>query len=297
MSSNNGTAAHRAVETLPTTTLPDEASTVEHHLHDKHDSFKNRPQSQRIFLFDVDGTLTVPRKHATSDMHAFIAKLRKHELIGIVGGSDLVKQVEQLGEELLVTFDYIFSENGLMSYRRGELIHQQSFVEHVGEKALQQFLNFVLHYIADLNIPVKRGTFIEFRKGMLNISPIGRNCSQQERVEFERYDKGANVRKTMIAALAEKFKGHPQLGNMKYSIGGQISFDVFPEGWDKTYCIQFLHADNIKNIHFFGDKTFQGGNDYEIYTSSHVTGHSVKTPEDTINQVREIVSKEDGVQL
>jgi Eukaryotic phosphomannomutase len=34
-----------------------------------------------------------------------------------------------------------------------------------------------------------RGTFIEFRSGMINVSPIGRNCSQEERDEFERYDK------------------------------------------------------------------------------------------------------------
>lgn len=40
----------------------------------------------------------------------------------------------------------------------------------------QEFINFVLHYIADLDIPIKRGTFIEFRNGMLNVSPIGRNC-------------------------------------------------------------------------------------------------------------------------
>jgi len=39
------------------------------------------------------------------------------------------------------------------------------------------------------------GTFIEFRSGMLNISPIGRNCSQEERDEFERFDKEAGVRK------------------------------------------------------------------------------------------------------
>ena len=32
------------------------------------------------------------------------------------------------------------------------------------------------------------GTFIEFRNGMLNISPIGRNCSQSERDEYEKYD-------------------------------------------------------------------------------------------------------------
>ena len=52
----------------------------------------------------------------------------------------------------------------------------------------------MLHYIADLDIPIKRGTFVEFRNGMLNVSPIGRNCSQEERDEFERFDKGAGVR-------------------------------------------------------------------------------------------------------
>lgn len=34
-----------------------------------------------------------------------------------------------------------------------------------------------------------RGTFIEFRNGMLNVSPIGRSCSQEERIEFYELDK------------------------------------------------------------------------------------------------------------
>ena len=34
-----------------------------------------------------------------------------------------------------------------------------------------------------------RGTFIEFRNGMLNVSPIGRSCSQEERIEFYELDQ------------------------------------------------------------------------------------------------------------
>lgn len=34
-----------------------------------------------------------------------------------------------------------------------------------------------------------RGTFIEFRNGMLNISPIGRSCTLEERIEFSEIDK------------------------------------------------------------------------------------------------------------
>lgn len=73
-----------------------------------------------------------------------------------------------------------------------------------------------------------------------------------------------------------------------YSIGGQISFDVFPSGWDKTYCLQHLESEKnlsgveYTTIHFFGDKTHQGGNDYEIYEDKRTTGHKVESPEDTI---------------
>ena len=66
--------------------------------------------------------------------------------------------------------------------------------EFLGEASLMRFINFVLHYIADLDIPIKRGTFIEFRNGMLNVSPIGRNCSQEEREEFERFDLKTGIR-------------------------------------------------------------------------------------------------------
>jgi len=53
------------------------------------------------------------------------------------------------------------------------------------EKKIKKFVNYILRYISELDIPIKRGTFIEFRNGMINISPIGRNCSQEERNEFE----------------------------------------------------------------------------------------------------------------
>lgn len=34
-----------------------------------------------------------------------------------------------------------------------------------------------------------------------------------------------------------------------------ISFDVFPEGWDKRYCLDSLDEDSFDIIHFFGNET------------------------------------------
>ena len=173
-------------------------------------------------------------------------------------------------------YDYVFAENGLVAYKAGDLLAVASLKTHLGEANLKRLINFVLHYIADLDLPIKRGTFIEFRNGMINVSPIGRNCSQEERDEFEKYDEGAGVRKAMVATLQKEFA---DLG-LTYSIGGQISFDVFPTGWDKTYCLQFVEGD-FDAIHFFGDKTFKGGNDHEIFESPKTVGHTVTSPADT----------------
>ena len=152
---------------------------------------------------------------------------------------------------MVAEWDYVFSENGLVAFKEGAPLATQSLKAHLGESKLKELINFVLHYIADLDIPVKRGTFIEFRAGMLNVSPIGRNCTQAERIEFEQYDLANHIRRDMIRAMNERFADL----NLTYSIGGQISFDVFPSGWDKTYCLRFL--DHFTEIHFFGDKTFK----------------------------------------
>lgn len=91
----------------------------------------------------------------------------------------------------------------------------QSIKDIFGEDTLQEFIDFVLRYISELKLPFKRGTFVEFRTGMLNISPVGRNCSKKEREEFYEYDKENHIREKFIQVLKKKF---PDLA-LTYSIG------------------------------------------------------------------------------
>lgn len=125
---------------------------------------------------------------------------------------------------------------------------------------------------------------------MINVSPIGRNASQAERDAFNKYDDEHRVRATMVEAIKKEF---PDYG-LTFSIGGQISFDVFPTGWDKTYCLRHVAEEKDRSgieystIHFFGDKTMVGGNDYEIYEDHRTVGHSVTSPNDTIAELKKL---------
>ena len=118
---------------------------------------------------------------------------------------------------------------------------------------------------------------------MVNISPIGRNCSREERDEFERFDKEAGVRKLFIEKLKQEFGDEL----LSFSVGGQISFDVFPKGWDKSFCLKFVEKD-YEEIHFFGDKCYPGGNDHEIFADGRTIGHEVVTPVDTERILHEL---------
>jgi phosphomannomutase len=86
-------------------------------------------------------------------MIATLRALRKKMVIGFVGGSDLDKITEQVPFE---EFDYAFAENGLVAFKLGNALPSPSFIGFLGEEKYKPLINFVLHYIADLDIPIKR---------------------------------------------------------------------------------------------------------------------------------------------
>ena len=241
-----------------------------------------------ICLFDVDGTLTLPRQVITQEMKDFMETLRSKVIVGIVGGSDLPKIKEQMGGDYFVSsYDYVFAENGLVAYKNGDLKHKQSITKHLGEEKVQALINFCLGYMSKLNLPAKRGTFIEYRNGLINVCPVGRSCSQDERNAFGAYDKKHHVREEFVKALEKEFGD----SGLQFSIGGQISIDVFPKGWDKTYCLQHVDMSKVKKVYFFGDKTLKGQNDYEIFSHERTIGHTVTSPEHTRDLLEDLFFK------
>ncbi|CAJ0574593.1 unnamed protein product, partial [Mesorhabditis spiculigera] len=242
-----------------------------------------------LLLFDVDGTLTAARKDITSEMKEFLANIRSSGTqLAVVGGSDLNKIAEQLAgqdlDHLLQQFDYVFAENGVVGYHGNEAYPVHKIQTRLGEDKLQDLINFVLEYFSKLRLPVKRGNFVEFRNGMINFSPIGRSCTHEERADFVVYDNQHKIREQFVKILEEKFASY----GLTFAIGGQISVDVYPTGWDKTFCLRYLEKE-FDSIHFFGDRTMPGGNDHAIYIDNRVTGHAVEGPMDTISQVETVL--------
>ena len=54
--------------------------------------------------------------------------------------------------------------------------------------------------------------------------------------------------------------------------------------------LQYLDEKDYDEVHFFGDKTFEGGNDFEIFTHPRTVGHSIDdaNPETTRRILEEL---------
>uniref|UniRef100_A0A673HIB8 Phosphomannomutase n=1 Tax=Sinocyclocheilus rhinocerous TaxID=307959 RepID=A0A673HIB8_9TELE len=238
---------------------------------------KNNPRQPKgsgcrlaLALSDLHSqTLALPLK-ATPDMHQFLNELRQRVRVGVVGGSDLDKIKEQLGDDVINRMDYVFAENGLVAYRFGQLHSVQNIQAYLGEEVLQDFINFCLNYLSKIKLP-KKSFFLIYQK--ITLSDFFNVLMQKEK-----------IREKFVSVLKEEFAGK----GLAFSIGGQISFDVFPVGWDKRYCLGIVEKDSYQRIHFFGDKTMPGGNDYEIFVDPRTIGHEVKSPEDTQRICKEL---------
>lgn len=67
-------------------------------------------------------------------------------------------------------FDYAFAENGLTAYKMGKPLPSQSFINFIGEEKYKLLVNFILHQLADIDIPIKR--WVSSSLAQQNFEPV-----------------------------------------------------------------------------------------------------------------------------
>jgi len=239
-----------------------------------------------IFLFDVDGTLTPPRQTMTREFTPSFDRLATEEIVYIVSGSDIKKIREQVPESALAKCQGIFGSSGNELWIDGVLVYGHEFA--VPDSLLAQLKNWVIHS----EYPDRRGKHVEYRPGMLNFSTVGRRASLADRRKYAQWDAESGERHRIADNIRAN---HPGL---QVAIGGEISVDIYPAGWDKSQAVAYIkeHHPAIP-INFFGDKTSKHGNDYSAVcalgeTDRAFTVKDYKVTEKIINAFLEV--KDDG---
>ncbi len=207
----------------------------------------------KVFIFDVDGTLTGPRRVIPEDFARFFSCVLKSAPVFLISGSDYQKLTEQLPEWILKNCEGVYCCSGNELWQNGELVNQKqaSFPE--------ELIALADDLISKSEFWIRTGAHVEHRTGALNVSVVGRNANRTERALYAEYDEASNERQYLISEIQAAFP------DFEAHAGGQISIDISPRGWNKAQIYsEVTHMHPACEVTFFGDNIGKGGNDLPL---------------------------------
>ena len=207
----------------------------------------------KVYAFDVDGTLTPSRLSIDPTFQKFFLKFCKENHVYLVTGSDKDKTIDQVGEEIWNATAGNLQSCGNHIFMNGEEVYRNDW------KADEELIRLLEQFLKISKYRIRTSNHMEQRTGLLNFSVVGRGCTQSQRDEYGEWDNLNKERIDMASIINESF---PEL---EASVGGQISIDIHPRGANKSQAKDWIlkhHKDCV--IYFYGDKTTPGGNDYDL---------------------------------
>lgn len=249
-----------------------------------------------VVLFDMDGTVTPVRQPITQDMMLALDELGSFADVGIVSGSNYDYMSNQLDG---LTGVVLLPCNGTKVYTCDGIDYSQEFsVDMKSEitlriyrlliRTLLQLQSELLDDLPDLPLT---GHFISDRGSLVNWCPIGREAGPEQRKAFVEMDQAHSIRPRARVRLLEALSSMYKITNLQVALGGDTSFDIYPNGWDKTYSLRHFEG---RKVWFMGDKCGETGNDKALFDAVHEkweSGFWVSGPEETLHNVRWLIRR------
>ena len=208
------------------------------------------------FLFDVDGTLTDARQPMEAEFVDIFGPWMDDKSVYLVSGSDVPKIKEQVPNSILKKCQGIFSCMGNEYWRGDECVYQNDFELPV------EIEGWLSAKVNNSSFQYRKPPHFEYRSGALNFSIVGRGASQHLRTYYSEWDEMHKDRDALAKEFNKNFK---KKYNIEALIGGQISLDIQPVGNVKGQVLKHILFKGTPNeIIFFGDKCYEGGNDYSV---------------------------------
>ena len=217
----------------------------------------------KIYIFDVDGTLTPSRQRMTEEFAIFFDEWTNKNTYYLVTGSNLEKTIEQVPLAYMDRAHGIFTCCGNEYWQKDPAVHpmHSDLIYENKFKPPNNLLTYLGEQIRMSDYPVKAGNHIEDRGSLLNFSIVGRNCSQIQRNDYYEYDTQMDERKAIADYIKENWS------DLDAVLGGQISIDIYPKGNDKSQILDIIEQEILiqpSEYIFIGDRTGKGGNDYPL---------------------------------
>lgn len=203
------------------------------------------------FVFDVDGTLTESRRTIDSNFKKWFMSFQKTHDTYLVTGSDRIKTIEQIGEDIYNLAKRVYNCSGNSVWEQDKEIYKSKWkLEIYPHNWLQEKLR--KHHFRP-----RTGWHFDERPGLCNFSIVGRNATREQRNQYVDWDKKFNDRKHLAKEFNRKFSKEYEI---VAQVAGETGLDIMPIGKDKRQILKDFDLET-DHIFFFGDKMNTNGND------------------------------------
>ena len=258
-----------------------------------------------IVLFDMDGTLTEPRREIDEDLLRPLKELSRKAEIGILTGSDINYVQQQLSvlisDKTIRCKVHLLPCNGTKHLippqnidGEYELVYKSEMRRILDDSSYRELMLILFKQQLDigyLNVPLS-GHFFNYRGSMINWCPIGRDASPVDRARFIDYDTSfkPSLREKQLSRIKHYFSLRGLSSELTCALGGDTSIDIYPIGWDKTFAMRHFRD---YDVWFVGDRCEDNGNDKTIYDLLKKKNRSFKTtgPKETKKIINVLINE------
>lgn len=245
---------------------------------------------KKLILFDLDGTLCVSKTPLDAEMFGLLKDLLAKKSVAIISGGSYKLFQTQLSRLLTspginIEQLYLLPTSGSVFYRFENGWKEQYAMVLTHHEREKIFASFTKAY-KDIGYshPKKLyGDVLEDRRTQVSFSALGQKTPVALKKKW--LEKNPETRSRIKAALEH------YLPEYEIRVAGMTTIDVTHKGIDKAYGIRKIEQIlGIKKEHmlFFGDKLFEGGNDYPVQRVG-VQCHAVSGPEQTKHYIRQLL--------
>ena len=225
---------------------------------DEQKDYWNIPKGM-IYIFDVDGTLTPSRGMMDRGFAHFFYKFVEENEVYIITGSDREKTLQQVPKEIYNLCIKVYQCSGNHVWQGDRELHRSDW------KLPDQHHKWLLGELADSGFYRKTGQHFDQRIGLLNFSIPGRKCNIEERAMYKQWDEHKKEREGIAHRFNERWYRQEwwdiSADLVVATVAGETGIDITPHGYGKEQIVKNFDA---KKVIYFGDKTEEGGNDFEI---------------------------------
>ena len=186
-----------------------------------------------------------------NEFSIFFKQFVKDNSCYLVTGSDREKTLEQIPIEIYNSCLKVYQCAGNHVFKQHREVYRASW------QLPEECNNFLLKELWSSSWEYKTGKHFDHRPGLCNFSVVGRGCTLAERKFYTEHDELNEERVNIATRFNKKF------GNeIKATVAGETGIDITPVGSGKSQILRDFNDSDI--INFYGDKTMQGGNDYDL---------------------------------